>query len=140
MRPTPGPGARPNYYDRNAITRSGYAQPTSGSAIRAVTEDWRYTAPAGKLAYVEYLFCLVKNRLNVALNGTARSWISFGADQILEQEIFTGEAIVNRNFSVGGSGLLNAGDYITGNSQSGNSAAGTDVRHHTAYKLTEFDA
>jgi hypothetical protein len=132
---------RPAWYDRNPLTK--FLQfSAQGQAPLTVTDEWTYTVPAGRKAFIEYAFIRIMRR-TAATSGTEYgAYISYlpsgGSVKNLLWIYIENNTIESKETALLGQGaILYAGDKIDGYVYDG--STGGTVDYQVVCKLTEFD-
>jgi len=134
--------ARPEYYDRNPISRvlSGYY---AAQSPHAFTERWSYTVPAGRKALVSELQLYFYRRTAATTVGLVYAYIQVnfvsggGWVAVLVQEMVTNNVGDKDHAEVGLLLFLSAGDVIRGADADG--STGGTVSFGESATLTEYD-
>jgi len=139
---TPSAVARPDWYDRNPVSRVDYYW-GSGVAPHGVTTRLSYTVPSGKKAMVEVLVLKVRRNTAATTLGIARASLiltpSGGApDNFMDACIVNNTVDVKDGWSIGASLALITGDLLEFTTYDGSTGGTCD--YWLSYKITEFDA
>lgn len=139
---TPSAVARPDWYDRNPVTRFR-AWNAVNLAPHTSTQRWTYTVPAGKKAQLELVQVKVMRATAPTTPGYAYANIRFtpsggSVDTLIQATIRTGTVGDTDQTVLGVCGVLQAGDTIEANSADG--STGGTIDYFATLKITEFDA
>lgn len=147
MRINAGGAARPDYTDRNPIKRTGEGQNIAGAASLADTNLTTYTVPAGKKARVEFAWCMVEERNNVALSAGGRAltrmrYIPNGGSEVVPvfAILQVGQKGETKYEAAADSGVLLAGDVVTIGAVVEGANAGANVVLRGGFAIMEYDA
>lgn len=137
--------ARADPNDRNASQQSNEGFFNPGAAVRASTNDWTYTVPAGRKARLEASIAKCWNDSVTVTNALARVDVDYTPSggsprSLLLTMLPTGAASREEGEAVGYAMTMGAADRLRGFSRSDNNAAGSNVFVHSAFKSTEYDA
>lgn len=142
MRLTNPGNSRPQYYDRNPTT-SGQTFLNTNGGPTAQTQQWSYTVPANRKAFVEGIKAKIIIRTAASVNGDKGLFIAYvpnggGTIRVLRELIPTNNVGDKDNEIAGALGMMSAGDVL--------SCSNYDLSTGDAWfmscdaKYTEFDA